>query len=209
MKKHSHSRKPETTQEDIESAEPMEDAASGPVETAEEPVSGKAPEAPVAEESSPAEPTVETESIPSPEEVLNDRILRLQADFDNYRKRIDRERKDWAVFANEKLLQDLLPALDTFDLGLANGEKGGAPDALLEGLRLVRSQFESALAKSDVIPIDAGGQPFDPNLHEAITHMPSPDVPEGIVVAQTRRGWKMGDKLLRPAQVVVSSGPPA
>ena len=149
----------------------------------------------------------EPQDPPSPEEILKDRLLRLQADFDNYRKRIDRERKDWAVFANEKLLKDLLPALDNFALGLANGEKAHAPAALLEGLRLVQGQFESALAKSDITPIDADGQPFDPNLHEAITHMPSPDVPEGSVIAQTRRGWKMGDKLLRAAQVVVSSGP--
>ena len=166
---------------------------------------------PVQESSGIADGTDAQDSAPevSPEEILNDRLLRLQADFDNYRKRIDRERKDWAVFANEKLLNDLLPALDTFDLGLANGEKANAPAALLEGLRLVRTQFETALAKSDVTPIDALGQPFDPNLHEAITHMPSPDVPEGSVIAQTRRGWKMGDKLLRPSQVVVSSGPPA
>ena len=150
----------------------------------------------------------EPQDSPSPEEILKDRLLRLQADFDNYRKRIDRERKDWAVFANEKLLKDLLPALDNFALGLANGEKVGAPAALLEGLRLVQSQFESALAKSDITPIDAENQPFDPNLHEAITHMPSADVPEGTVIAQTRRGWKMGEKLLRAAQVVVSSGAP-
>lgn len=168
-----------------------------PADATEAPVSGPAAESEA--------PTPEL----SPEEVLKDRLLRLQADFENYRKRIDRERKDWAVFANEKLLKDLLPALDTFDLGLANGEKAGAPDALLEGLRLVRTQFETALAKSDVTPIDAENQPFDPNLHEAITHMPSPEVPEGTVIAQTRRGWKMGDKLLRPAQVVVSSGLPS
>ena len=165
--------------------------------------------APVTEEPVAESGDTVAEPVPSPEEILNDRLLRLQADFDNYRKRIDRERKDWAVFANEKLLKDLLPALDTFELGLANGEKAGAPAALLEGLRLVRTQFETALAKSDVTPIDAEGQPFDPNLHEAITHMPSPEVPEGTVIAQTRRGWKMGDKLLRPSQVVVSSGLPA
>ena len=201
MKKHPQSRQHATDPEAEAPATPRE----------EEP----AAEA-VAEPAAPAEPAPETaeavepaaEPAPSPEEILNDRLLRLQADFDNYRKRIDRERKDWAVFANEKLLKDLLPALDTFDLGLDNGEKAGAPAALLEGLRLVRTQFESALAKSDVTPIDAAGLPFDPNLHEAITHMPSPDVPEGTVLAQTRRGWKMGDKLLRAAQVVVSSGAP-
>lgn len=161
-----------------------------------------------AEEASGGTATGESPDTSSPEGILKDRLLRLQADFDNYRKRIDRERKDWAVFANEKLLKDLLPALDNFALGLANGEKANAPAALLEGLRLVQGQFESALAKSDVTPIDAEGLPFDPNLHEAITHMPSPDVPDGTVIAQTRRGWKMGDKLLRPAQVVVSSGTP-
>lgn len=189
--------------------------------TVPEKPSGVQPEAEVAPEAVPEEPApvpeeavpetgdTAAEPAPSPEEILNDRLLRLQADFDNYRKRIDRERKDWAVFANEKLLKDLLPALDTFELGLANGEKAGAPAALLEGLRLVRTQFESALAKSNVTPIDAEGQPFDPNLHEAITHMPSPEVPEGTVIAQTRRGWKMGDKLLRPSQVVVSSGSPS
>ncbi len=166
-----------------------------------------APEVPGAEDSGQEVPA--EDAAPSPEDALRDQLLRLQADFDNYRKRIDRERKDWAVYANEKLLKDLLPALDNFELGLANGVKANAPEALLEGLRLVKSQLEGALAKSGVTPIDAEGLPFDPNLHDAITHMPSPDVPEGTVLAQTRRGYRMGDKLLRPAQVVVSSGSPA
>lgn len=194
-KKHAH--------EEPSEVQPEAEAEVAPEAIPEEPA--PAAEEPVAEEAA----DTAAEPVPSPEEILNDRLLRLQADFDNYRKRIDRERKDWAVFANEKLLKDLLPALDTFELGLSNGEKAGAPAALLEGLRLVRTQFESALAKSNVTPIDAEGQPFDPNLHEAITHMPSPEVPEGTVIAQTRRGWKMGDKLLRPSQVVVSSGLPA
>ena len=205
MKKHSHSRKPEEAPEAEASAEPQKEADIGQPDNPAEAPAAEAPEI-----QAPEEPIADVaEPVPSPEDVLKDRLLRLQADFDNYRKRIDRERKDWAVFANEKLLGNLLPALDTFDLGLANGEKAGAPAALLEGLRLVRTQFESALAKSNVTPIDAEGQPFDPNLHEAITHMPSPEVPEGTVIAQTRRGWKMGDKLLRPSQVVVSSGLPS
>lgn len=194
-KKHAHE-EPSEVQPEAETEVAPEAIPEEPAPAAEEPVAEEAAD-------------TAAEPVPSPEEILNDRLLRLQADFDNYRKRIDRERKDWAVFANEKLLKDLLPALDTFELGLANGEKAGAPAALLEGLRLVRTQFESALAKSNVTPIDAEGQPFDPNLHEAITHMPSPEVPEGTVIAQTRRGWKMGDKLLRPSQVVVSSGLPA
>ena len=194
-KKHAH--------EEPSAVQPEAEAEVAPEAIPEEP-------APAAEEPVPEEAAdTAAEPVPSPEEILNDRLLRLQADFDNYRKRIDRERKDWAVYANEKLLKDLLPALDNFELGLANGVKANAPDALIEGLRLVQRQLEGALEKSGVTPIDAEGQPFDPNLHEAITHMPSADVPEGTVLAQTRRGYRMGDKLLRAAQVVVSSGSPA
>ena len=209
MKKHTHPHakpsEPTDTDASLDEAAPPADGG--------EPVAGAATDtdAPVADEAAaaPVEEAPSAEDTPSAEEALRDRLLRLQADFDNYRKRIDRERKDWAVFANEKLLKDLLPALDNFELGLANGVKANAPEALIEGLRLVQKQMEGALEKSGVTPIDAEGQPFDPNLHEAITHMPSADVPEGTVLAQTRRGYKMGDKLLRAAQVVVSSGPVA
>lgn len=201
MKKHTHPHEKPT--------EPEEEAVPAAEEAAEASDPGIPSGEPVDEEEAAAAEAPAEEAAPTAEEALRDQLLRLQADFDNYRKRIDRERKDWAVFANEKLLKDLLPALDNFELGLANGVKAKAPEALLEGLRLVKGQLEGALAKSGVTPIDAEGQPFDPNLHEAITHMPSPDVPEGTVLAQTRRGYKMGDKLLRPAQVVVSSGAPA
>ena len=154
-----------------------------------------------------AEPTAAAEPQPSPEEVLKDRLLRLQADFENYRKRMDREKKDWIAFASEKLVLELLPVLDHFELGLANSAKNGAPAAVLEGFQLVCNQFRAALEKAGVQAIDAEGAAFDPHVHEAITHLPSDDVPEGHVVVQTRRGYKLGDKLLRAAQVVVSSGP--
>ncbi len=200
MKKHTHPHEhPSKTEEEAAVREPAE----------EEPMPAGEAEPEAAPEVPADAPDGAGDAAPSAEDALRDQLLRLQADFDNYRKRIDRERKDWAVFANEKLLKDLLPALDNFELGLANGVKANAPEPLLEGLRLVKGQLEGALAKSGVTPVDAEGLPFDPNLHEAITHMPSPDVPEGTVLAQTRRGYKMGDKLLRPAQVVVSSGPPA
>jgi molecular chaperone GrpE len=168
------------------------------------------PESPPAEEPRPAEPVAEvvsTEPQPSPEEVLQDRLLRLQADFDNYRKRMAREKLDWIAFASEKLVLDLLPVLDHFELGLADSAKNGAPAAFTEGFQLIYNQLRAAIEKAGVEAIDAEGQAFDPNLHEAITHMPSETVPEEQVVAQTRRGYRIGDKLLRAAQVVVSSGP--
>ena len=168
------------------------------------------PAHPVAEEAAAAPaPEAAAEPQPSPEDVLKDRLLRLQADFDNYRKRMDREKKDWIAFASEKLVLELLPVLDHFELGLADSAKNGAPAPIQEGFQLVCNQFRAALEKAGVQAIDAEGAAFDPNLHEAITHMPSPSVPEGHVVAQTRRGYKLGDKLLRAAQVVVSSGPAA
>lgn len=168
------------------------------------------PAHPVAEEAAAAPaPEAAAEPQPSPEDVLKDRLLRLQADFDNYRKRMDREKKDWIAFASEKLVLELLPVLDHFELGLADSAKNGAPAPIQEGFQLVCNQFRAALEKAGVQAIDAEGAAFDPNLHEAITHMPSPSVPEGQVIAQTRRGYKLGDKLLRAAQVVVSSGPAA
>ena len=155
----------------------------------------------------PAEAAAAAEPRPSPEEVLQDRLLRLQADFENYRKRMDREKKNWIAFANEKLVLELLPVLDHFELGLADSAKNGAPAAFVDGFQLVFNQFRAALEKAGVQAIDAEGAAFDPHVHEAITHLPSDDVPADHVVAQTRRGYKLGDKLLRAAQVVVSSGP--
>ena len=156
----------------------------------------------------PAEAAAAAEPQPSPEEVLQDRLLRLQADFENYRKRMDREKKDWIAFASEKLVLELLPVLDHFELGLTDGAKNGAPPAVTEGFQLICNQLRAALEKTGVQVVDAAeGAAFDPHLHEAISHLPSATVAEGHVVVQTRRGYKLGDKLLRAAQVVVSSGP--
>ena len=182
-------------------------AAHPHAEEANLPVAGTAPAtdseaaAPAVTPESPAEPQR------TPEEILQDRLLRLQADFENYRKRMDREKKDWIAFAGEKLILEMLPVLDHFELGLADSAKSGAPAAFTAGFQLVCNQFRAALEKAGVQAIDAEGAAFDPNLHEAITHLPSDTVPEGHVATQTRRGYKLGDKLLRAAQVVVSSGP--
>ncbi len=168
------------------------------------------PAHPVPEDAAPAPAPEAAEPQPSPEAVLQDRLLRLQADFENYRKRMDREKKDWIAFASEKLVLELLPVLDHFELGLADGAKNGAPPAVTEGFQLICNQLRAALEKTGVQVVDAAeGAAFDPHLHEAISHLPSATVAEGRVVVQTRRGYKLGDKLLRAAQVVVSAGPAA
>ncbi len=185
---------------------PENDPAAEPVSPEEahpesEPIPEPAPE--------PAPETDAEESAPSPLDALRDQYLRLQADFDNFRKRIDRERKDWSAFAAERIVSDLLPVLDNFELGIANGEKATDVKSVLDGFRIISSQLETVLKNAGATLVDATGQEFDPNLHEALTYLPSPDVPEGRVIHQSRRGCLLGSKLLRPAQVVVSSGPPA
>ncbi len=151
------------------------------------------------------EPAVE-ETRPE-EEGLEQRMTRLQADFENYRKRVQRDRNNWYQQANEDLIAELLPVLDHFEMGLHTADKHNVDDAVIDGFRLVYNQLEQTLAKFKLQPIDAEGCDFDPHQHEAITHVPSEEHPADTVIAQTRRGYKLGDKLIRPAQVVVSSGP--
>ncbi|MBM4142064.1 MAG: nucleotide exchange factor GrpE [Lentisphaerae bacterium] len=140
---------------------------------------------------------------------LQDRLLRLQADFDNFRKRTLREKEDLYCRANEDLMMELLPVLDHLDLALAAAQARDNADPVAEGFRMVAEQLLSKLGKFGLTPVDAQGVPFDPNLHEAISHLPSADAPESSIIAQVRRGYRLGAQLLRPAQVVVSSGPPA
>ncbi len=141
------------------------------------------------------------------DEALEMRLLRLQADFDNYRKRMQRERGEWQRQAKEALLKDILPVLDHYELGLNTAVSQHVEQSVIDGFRMVYNQFDEALRKNQVTPIEAEGETFDHNLHEAITFVPSDEHPAQTVIAQTRRGYLYGDTLLRPAQVVVSSGP--
>ncbi len=188
-----------------------------------EPPEAEAPveSAPEAEEQEATLEVLEPETVEEPVDVdpltsiqeenatLQDRLLRLQADFENFRKRTQRERSELYVRANEDLVEQLLPVLDTFELGMANAEKSGADSSILEGFALVHQQTLATLKRFGLEPLNAEGEPFDPHHHEAITHMPSADVAADSVIAQTRRGYRLGDRLLRAAQVVVSSGPAA
>lgn len=136
-----------------------------------------------------------------------DQLLRLQADFENFRKRTQRERGELILRANEDLVGELLPVLDHFELGLRNAQEQGVSDSITEGFGLVLDQLQGALKGFGVEPLDAEGKPFDPHHHEAVSHIPSDDVAAEQVIVQTRRGYRMGDRLLRATQVVVSSGP--
>jgi len=140
---------------------------------------------------------------------LQDRLLRLQADFENFRKRTLREKTELYRNANEDILLELLPVLDHVALALDAAEKHGADPAFMEGFKLVAEQLRSALGKFGLKEIATEALPFDPNCHEAVSHLPSRDVEEGGIMAVARRGYMLGERrVLRAAQVVVSSGGP-
>lgn len=137
---------------------------------------------------------------------FRDLALRSQADFDNYKKRSAREKEEAIKYANSALLERLIAIVDNFELGLSAAREEGEKSPIYSGMSMVLKQLTDFLAENGLQPIDAVGQKFDPNLHEAIAHEPSKKVPEGVVIRQTRRGYRLKDRLLRPSSVVVSSG---
>jgi len=137
---------------------------------------------------------------------FRDLALRSQADFENYKKRAAREKEDAVKYANSSLLQRLVSILDNFELGLAAAKTEGEHSPIYSGMVLVQKQLNDLLEENGLQAIEAEGKKFDPNLHEAIAHEPSESA-EGTVIRQARRGYQFKDRLLRPARVVVSSGP--
>ncbi|MCU0857843.1 MAG: nucleotide exchange factor GrpE [Pontiellaceae bacterium] len=141
------------------------------------------------------------------EEPLKNQLLRLQADFDNFRKRTQRERNELFLFANESLFLEMLPVIDHFEMGFKSADAHQADNSVTEGFRIVYNQLLDVLKKFNVTAMDTVGEIFNPHRHEAVLHMPS-DKPAETVIEQVRRGYLLGEKLLRAAQVIVSSGTP-
>ncbi len=137
---------------------------------------------------------------------FRDLALRSQADFENYKKRSAREKEDAIKYANSALLERLVGIIDNFELGLAAAKGQGADTPIYSGMVLVQKQLNDLLVENGLQPIEAEGKRFDPNVHEAIAHEQS-QLPEETVIRQTRRGYRFKDRLLRPAKVIVSSGP--
>jgi molecular chaperone GrpE len=161
------------------------------------------------QEAAEAEELPDTEVIgeEQEEESLRDQFVRLQADFTNFRNRTQRERVELYQRANEDLFLELLPVLDHYEMGLQTAAEHHADQAVVDGFRLVYDQLRNVLSKFNVTVIEAVGQEFDPHKHEALTHMPSDEYGAEICSQQVKRGYMFGEKLLRAAQVVVSSGP--
>ena len=140
-----------------------------------------------------------------------DQFLRVTADFDNFKKRAAREKIDASKFANESLLQKLIPVLDNFDsaLNAAQTAQNTSTQSLQTGIAMIHQQLKAVLAEAGLEEIDASQKPFDPNWHEALSERESADVPEGHVAQQLRKGYKLRDRLIRPAGVVVAKRPAA
>ena len=137
-----------------------------------------------------------------------DRLLRTTADFENFKKRAARERQEAVRFANESLIEKLVPVLDHFDMAM-NATRTTAPDAqsLQAGVAMISQQLRKVLADAGLEEIDATGRSFDPNWHEAVSQQETAETPEGQVLQQLRKGYKLRDRLIRPATVVVAKKP--
>ncbi|MGB7769775.1 MAG: nucleotide exchange factor GrpE [Verrucomicrobiia bacterium] len=140
-----------------------------------------------------------------------DRLLRTTADFENFKKRAARERNEAALSAAATLIHKLLPVLDHFEMAqtAAQTAQGDKLAALQDGIAMIQQQLKGILAETGLEDVDANGQTFDPMLHEAVSQLETADAPEGQVVQQIRKGYKMRERLLRPATVVVAKKPAA
>ena len=166
-----------------------EDEETGPI-----PITGKA-----ADESAASE----TEKLRAERDALLDRLARLQAEFDNARKRAVREQQDFREFAAADVIKNFLPILDSFERALKAGGDSNSND-FRNGIELIYRQFQDALQKIGVQPIVSVGQPFDPRVHEAVEMVDTTEVPDHHVLDELQRGYKYKERLLRPAMVRVA-----
>ena len=157
-----------------------------------------------------AEPIEEVDPIERLEAELAqsaDRVLRLQAEMENLRNRTSREINDVRRYASMPLLRDLLPVVDNIERAIRAAENTNDAESLVEGFRMVAGQLDSVLSGHNCTLIEALGQPFDPNLHEAISQQPSDEHPAGTVILVTQTGYQLHDRVVRPSQVIISTEP--
>ena len=137
---------------------------------------------------------------------LNDKYLRLAAEFDNYKRLAQRDQRDQIRFGNEQLLKELLPVVDNLERAIKAAKNGGNGEALVQGVDLTLKQLVGSLTKFGVQPMQTVGLPFDPSGHQAVASVPSDRVPEQHVVEEFQRGYRLHDRILRAAMVTVSTG---
>jgi len=137
---------------------------------------------------------------------LKDQILRMQAEMQNLRRRTEKDVQNAHKFGQEKLIKELLPILDNFDRAIEAAPEGGEVDPVLEGVRMTQGMMYSALEKFNVVTVDPMGEPFDPQVHQAMSMVENPLVEPNTVIAVMQKGYTLSGRLLRPAMVMVSKG---
>jgi len=184
-------------------ADASQDSAEKPADA-----EGQNAEAPKAEEKAAEQP-----AAPSAEEILkqqladaNDRFVRLMAEFENFRRRNAKEQLELIETANGKLLEKLSEVQDNFERAFASENKAKDLEAFEKGMQMIYNQFAKVLTDAGLEQIDPTGKEFDPNLHEALMQQPSETIPEGHVVTVFQKGYKLKNKILKTAKVIVSSG---
>ena len=191
----------------------MKKADSHAQKAASAPVAAAAAEAPSPASEATPEQLTELKARAAKADEHWDRLLRTAADFENFKKRAARERHEAAQSATAALLHKLLPVLDHFEMAQAAAQNATAPQsgaaALQDGITMIQQQLKGILAETGLEEVDASGRPFDPMLHEAVSQLETAEVPEGQVAQQIRKGYKLRDRLLRPATVVVAKKPAA
>ena len=158
--------------------------------------------------SNPVDVTADVAGLESRLAEMQDRLLRCQADMDNFRRRTQRDQEDARRFESLRLIRDLLPGLDGLQRAVTSAEQTGDFKNLLDGIRMVSQQFRDVLKGHAAEPIDAQGKPFNPNEHEALTQIPSADCEPMTVLQVVEMGYRMHDRVVRPARVIVSCAPP-
>ena len=138
-------------------------------------------------------------------QALQNRYLRLAAEFDNYKRLAQRDQREHAKFANENILKELLPVVDNLERAIGFAKGGSGSDGLLQGVELTHKQFIETLSKFGVRPIHSRGEMFDPSRHQAVAHVPSPGAVENTVVEEYQKGYQLHDRVLRPAMVAVAA----
>ncbi|MCY3727702.1 MAG: nucleotide exchange factor GrpE [Nitrospira sp.] len=139
---------------------------------------------------------------------LNDKYLRLAAEFDNYKRRVQRDQQDTIRFANEKLFKDLLPTLDNLERALQSGREQDRIEGLLEGVDLTYKHFLDTLQKMGIKQVSSVGEVFDPAKHQAVGQVESTTIPENVIVDEYQKGYFVHDRILRPAMVTVAKTKP-
>lgn len=158
--------------------------------------------------SNPVDVTADVAGLESRLAEMQDRLLRCQADMDNFRRRTQRDQEDARRFESLRLIRDLLPGLDGLQRAVTSAEQTGDFKNLLDGIRMVAQQFRDVLKGHAAEPIDAQGKPFNPNEHEALTQIPSANCEPMTVLQVVEMGYRMHDRVVRPARVIVSCAPP-